>query len=171
MKSTLHLGDRFGRLTLLEDVGSKWGYRLWRCLCDCGKPVTALSHNLKRGSTRSCGCLRTEVHRAALLKQNLRHGCAKRGRWTREYGAWKDIKRRCLNPKFKQWKDYGGRGIQVCDRWLSSFENFLADVGLRPSSRHSIDRINNDGNYEPGNVRWATKAEQEANKRPKARAV
>lgn len=164
------VGQKFARLILLEDIGAKRGYRMWRCQCACGRLTTVSTHNLRRGSTTSCGCVRIELKKAHLLKITFRHGCARRNRWTPQYQVWKDIKRRCLNPKFKQWKDYGGRGISVCPEWRDSFEAFLSHIGPRPSAAHSIDRINNDGNYEPGNVRWATSAMQAANKRRRARA-
>lgn len=82
---------------------------------------------------------------------------------TPEYLAWRNMRTRCFNPRIQQWADYGGRGITVCERWLT-FENFYADMGLRPSPRHSLDRLDNDGNYEPGNVRWATREEQQQNR-------
>jgi hypothetical protein len=103
-------------------------------------------------------------------EQNTTHGHAASGR-TPEYNAWVSLNQRCKNPKNPRWKDYGGRGVTVCARWRDSFEAFLADMGPRPSSEHSIDRINNDGNYEPGNVRWATRAEQYANRRPASKVT
>lgn len=102
-----------------------------------------------------------------------RHGLTRRGEpVSPEYRAWYQMVYRCTNPKFPQWKDYGGRGIKVCDAWRYSFTTFLKDVGPKPSSKHSIDRIDNEGNYEPGNVRWATRKEQNSNQRrsPKYRA-
>jgi hypothetical protein len=93
------------------------------------------------------------------------HGHARKGKQTGTYLSWKEMKKRCANPNQKYWKNYGGRGIRVCDRWLNSFENFLADMGERPEGT-SIDRYpNNDGNYEPGNCRWATRKQQRANRR------
>lgn len=93
-----------------------------------------------------------------------RHGDTRGGRISPEYRIWRGIKTRCLNPSDHSYPGYGGRGITICDRWRDSFEDFLADVGRRPSPKHSIDRINNDGSYEPGNVRWATPTEQQLNK-------
>jgi len=101
-----------------------------------------------------------------LSAYSYRHGDARRGNASPEYGAWAEMIQRCTNPKQKRYADYGGRGIHVCERWLNGFENFLADMGRRPTSEHSIDRYpNNDGNYEKTNCRWATRLEQAANKR------
>lgn len=109
-------------------------------------------------NTESCGCLREEMR----PNLHLTHGYSD----TRLYGIWNSMIQRCTNPNVKAFKDYGGRGIRVCDKWLNSFEDFLADIGERPSLKHSLDRYpNNDGNYEPGNVRWATTQEQSRNKR------
>jgi len=95
----------------------------------------------------------------------LRHGHARRGQQSAEHRCWQAIKRRCCDPKNKKFKYYGGRGIKICDHWKDSFENFLLDVGPRPSPAYSIDRFpNRNGNYEPGNVRWATRAEQASNR-------
>jgi hypothetical protein len=153
-------GDRFGRLTVISLAPKRLRHTEWHCRCDCGEMKTTRASTLRAGRTRSCGCLGREELRTR--RGNLRHG----QRWTIEYRIWSGMKSRCYNPKNKSYANYGGRGIRVCDRWLNSFEDFLADVGRRPSPAHSIDRYpDNDGDYRPGNVRWATAAQQAANKR------
>lgn len=142
-----------GRLKVIRFAGVKGRRRLWLCRCKCGREKAIVASSLRCGKTLSCGCLRIEkvtTHRLS---------------YSAEYSAWKGIRRRCLNPKFRMYRWYGARGITICDRWRDSFENFIADVGHRPSSKHSIERIDNDGNYEPGNVKWATKKEQSRNRR------
>jgi hypothetical protein len=149
-------GLRFGRLVVERRNGTAHRQPLWRCACDCGETVDILGGNLRRGTSRSCGCLKRELQ--------TRHG--RYG--TPEYHVWDAMLRRCTNPAHPGYVDYGGRGITVCERWRS-FENFYADMGPRPSSKHSLDRVNNDAGYEKSNCRWATASQQGFNKRTAAR--
>lgn len=152
------LGQTFGRLTVIERAGVNRRRQItWRCQCACGTVVVAPSLPLRDGRTRSCGCLQRELQSARART----HGASK----TPEYRAWKGMLTRCTNPRRAQWKDYGGRGIRVCERWAESFEAFLSDVGPKPHPKAELDRRDNDGNYEPGNVRWTSKDEQSVNKR------
>ena len=172
------IGDVYGRLTVVAYGGivisGKQGQRhsLWVCRCECGNVVSVMADGLPR--TRSCGCLLKEVMAEigrVTAPLRVKHGHASmdgRGKWTPEYAAWHAINQRCKNQKCKAYKNYGGRGIEVR---LGSFEEFLAEVGLRPSPELSIDRINNDGHYEKGNLRWATRKQQCANSRRHGKAV
>jgi hypothetical protein len=162
-------GTRYGRLVVIADAGYlRYPHRLvkiWLCRCDCGKEKAVKGTNLRNGVSRSCGCLQREVAAKTIQFISITHGQTKNGKPTSEYDTWSHIKSRCLNPSDKSYRDYGGRGITVCPEWLGSFETFLAYVGPKPSPLHSIDRIDNSGNYEPGNVRWAVRVEQNRNKR------
>lgn len=142
-------GAVFGRLTLLAKVDKLRGKTEWECQCECGNRHTVTVSNLKNGHTRSCGCL---------LAKHLKS-------FSLEYKTWIAIKRRCCDPGNCGYSRYGARGIKICDKWINDFPAFFADMGPRPSKKHSIDRIDNEGHYEPGNCRWATSAEQGRNKR------
>lgn len=169
-------GQRFGRLVVLGQAFRDRHGQHWFCQCDCGNSSTVASHNLTGAHpARSCGCWRRLVLKRG--QDRVVHGQARAHKPSPEWEAWHTMRQRCLNPKWAGYRYWGGRGITVCDRWLGpeGFANFLADMGRRPAgivrkrARYSLDRINNDGNYEPGNCRWATINEQLANRRPYSR--
>jgi len=149
-------GQKFGRLLALESTDRRLrGCIVWRFKCDCGKEVDLPSHSVATGNTKSCGCLQPEVASA----NNLTHGMSRTG----THRAWANMLSRCNNEKTEFYPRYGGRGITVCDRW-KTFENFLSDMGVKPEGRYSIERLNNDGNYEPSNCVWASDLDQSLNK-------
>lgn len=159
-------GKIYGRLTVISFAGNDEDrHSLWICRCECGNEITTSSALLNNGHVKSCGCLNDEMRAERGRTINVSHGDSRRGRRTPEHISWAAMKDRCLNPLCKNWNNYGGRGITICPQWKDSYETFLADMGRRPTSKHSIDRINNDGNYEPGNCRWATSKEQGQNRR------
>lgn len=148
-------GTKLWRLTVVRrsDRG-KW---VWRC--ECGAEVITDYHHVAVGHTKSCGCLKAEMHATRFI----RHGQARAGKLTKLYVTYRSMVNRCQQPGCKQFPLYGGRGIKICSRWLDSFENFAADMGEPPTPKHELDRRDNDGNYEPGNCRWATRKEQMRN--------
>lgn len=150
------VGRRFGRLVVLRYVCQD----LWLCRCRCGQTAVVRGGNLKSANTKSCGCWRRET----MAARQTRHGQSR----SPEYRAWQMLKDRCCNPGNPDYSRYGGRGIRVCDSWLHAFEQFRADVGPRPSRDRVLGRIDPDGHYEPGNVRWGTRSEQARTQRPSA---
>lgn len=156
-------GKKMGRLTPIQEAGSTKDKKIkWLCLCDCGNTVVVIGKELKSGGTKSCGCLRREVCK---LNAVIIHGDAVGGKITPEYLAWINMKCRCYDENDDSYKNYGERGIIVCDRWLNSYKNFLEDMGRRPSNLHSLERKDNDGIYEPSNCKWATQGVQSRNRR------
>jgi hypothetical protein len=149
-------GQRFTRLLVLSRADSDSnGNARWNCACDCGASTVSSGFTLRNGESKSCGCLTGEQ----AAERNYRHGMA----GGPEYLSWASMIQRCTNPKAIRYQRYGGRGISVCERW-QTFNNFYADMGLRPSIGHTLERKDNDKNYEPSNCKWATKQEQNHNK-------
>lgn len=161
-------GMTFGRLTAVEPTELRAGTGMvWRCVCACGTERFVPCGRLTSGNTASCGCLQRDKAAKTAAKLFTRHGSARVGAITATFRGWQEMRKRCLDPRATNFERYGGRGITVCERWLT-FDNFREDMGERPTKELSLDRINNNGNYEPGNCRWAT-AKEQANNRRKAR--
>ena len=151
---------KYGRLTVISEVTPKdYGYRKRRrvnCVCDCGNKVILVLNNIRIGTTKSCGCLLTEIN----IAKNYKHGMT----LSPEYQAWRSMFKRCNDQNSENYKYYGGRGITICKRW-EKFECFYKDIGDKPTQKHSLDRIDNNGNYYKNNCKWSTPKEQTSNRR------
>jgi hypothetical protein len=159
-------GQTFGRLKVIALAHDRrGGQAMWSCVCSCGEGKVVFGSSLRRGESRSCGCLARELSSL----RATRHGYARDGIANRSYATWTAMRARCRSAKHPAWHNYGGRGIVVCPRWLT-FENFLADMGDKPEGLE-LDRVDNDGNYEPGNCRWVNHVEQNQNRRDSYRVA
>lgn len=155
-------GQKYGKLYVIKRQGTKGGHVTWLCQCDCGKTTVVNGRNLRNGLTTSCGCF----HKEQLIERSRTHGQTK----SRLYRIWHNMKNRCFYTNSNCFDDYGGRGIKVCDEWKNSFEKFQDwSMSNGYSDNLTIDRINNDGNYEPSNCRWVSMKEQCSNRRKKGK--
>lgn len=153
------IGLQVGKLRVERAAPSRNSRTYWECRCSCGAVVCVTTDALRRGVTTSCGCYKRDLQ-SRLCRQRMKtHGMSTMP----EYKVWDTMRQRCSNPKNGKYQSYGARGISVCERW-DDFTAFISDMGPRPSSVHSLDRINPNGDYEPGNVRWATQKEQQNNR-------
>jgi hypothetical protein len=156
-------GTRFGRLVVIGQapllITKSGTARQYLCECDCGNRKIIHGGSLRSGRSNSCGCLHKEI----TSRREYKHGHTANKKWSQEYRAWKNMRYRCSSKKSSHYYRYGARGIKVCSRW-NDFKLFIEDMGLKPSVKHSIERIDNDGNYEPSNCKWALESEQSRNK-------
>lgn len=149
---------RFGRLLVVEPAEKIGGHTAWTCICDCGKRAAVKRGMIQSGLTKSCGCLQAE--------SRMTHGHTKGKSKSSEYHSWSSMRDRCTNPNAASYENYGGRGITVCEEWMSSFDAFMRDMGPKPTIKHSIDRIDNDGGYNKDNCVWSNRKVQASNRRP-----
>lgn len=153
-------GQRFGKLTAMEFVGLVKHKAVWRCVCDCGNESSHTAIDMRSGNTTSCGCVKAVIGKTS----NLKHGASADGKTTKTYNIYRSMMQRCYDPRCKSYPDYGARGIKVCDRWREGYATFLADMGECPEN-YSIERIDVNGDYEPGNCKWIPLNEQAKNTR------
>lgn len=153
-------GTRFGKLTVLNRVMDNERHTKWSCQCDCGKKTTVIADNLKKGVSRSCGCIRNELVR----QRSLKHGATINRIHSREYRAWCGAKERCYNENSERYPIYGGRGIKICSEWKNNFSTFFKDMGYCPE-KLTLERIDVNGDYEPKNCKWASATAQQHNMR------
>ena len=166
MKKLNLKGHRFGKLIVVGEFKVIGKVSYWLCRCDCGNSKFVRMGNLTSGNSTTCGCIQKIINAERGRKQLTTHGMTK----SREFKTWQSIQQRCYNKNDDHYKNYGGRGIKVCSRWIDSFLNFYDDMGRRPEGK-SIDRINNDGDYTPENCKWSTPKEQRNNQRPRNRII
>lgn len=166
MKKINLTGHRFGRLVVISEAPHGPKSTIWLCRCDCGQSTFIKMGNLVSGNTKSCGCLMKELSGARGKVQFTTHGMSK----SREFTSWRGMIKRCTNPNNDHYKNYGGRGITVCERWLHSFEDFYEDMGIRPFGM-TLDRKDTNGNYCKDNCKWSTPKEQANNRRNRIRSL
>lgn len=163
-RKPIEAGERNNLLTAIRfDHRDKWGANQWLFECDCGNETITRPDWVRLGKVLSCGCYRAERAGERMVKIATTHGHSSNGKLTSEYNSWRNMRDRCNLPSSESYKSHGGRGITVCEQW-SSFQTFLSDMGPKPTPKHTIGRMDNDGNYEPDNCEWETSNQQMRNR-------